>query len=202
MAPIIVDKKQKRIHILNAALKVFSKKGTANTKIADIAKEAGIGKGTIYEYFKNKEDILNSLHKFIFSQYDEAISVKIFKIKDPSEKIRALVNAFTEVIDEVSFDTMKLYIEFWAESVRKREEEKMYKYQRKFVDEYRELIAGILDEGVRAGVFRKMNTKITGSILFASMDGLMFQIMLDSDVFTFKDACNEITELFLRGIRK
>ncbi len=55
--PKIVDKEAKRKDILNAAIHVFVEQGAAKTKIADIAKRANIGKGTIYEYFSSKEDI-------------------------------------------------------------------------------------------------------------------------------------------------
>ena len=58
MAPIIVDKELKKQDILVAALKVFARQGIAKTKMIDIAIEAGIGKGTIYEYFRSKEEVI------------------------------------------------------------------------------------------------------------------------------------------------
>ncbi len=56
--PKIVDKEAKRKKILEASMRVFAKKGVENTKMKDIAKSAGIGKGTIYEYFNSRDEIL------------------------------------------------------------------------------------------------------------------------------------------------
>ena len=55
--PKIVDKEAKKLDIVHAALKEFARRGVANTKMADIATAAGIGKGTIYEYFKDKNEM-------------------------------------------------------------------------------------------------------------------------------------------------
>ena len=59
MAPKIVDKEAKKTQIIIAATQVFSKLGVAKTKMIDIAQAAGIGKGTIYEYFRSKEEIFS-----------------------------------------------------------------------------------------------------------------------------------------------
>ena len=58
MSPKVVDRQKKREKILRAALKVFSDRGMTEFKMIDIATAAGIGKGTIYEYFSSKEDII------------------------------------------------------------------------------------------------------------------------------------------------
>ena len=52
--PRIVDKSRKKVEIMEAALRIFTKKGFSNSTISDIAIESGIGKGTVYEYFNNK----------------------------------------------------------------------------------------------------------------------------------------------------
>ena len=49
--------------VLDAALKMFARKGFASTKVEDIAREAGLSKGAIYRYFSSKEDIFESLVK-------------------------------------------------------------------------------------------------------------------------------------------
>ena len=57
MSPKSVDKEAKKRQILEAAIAVFARKGVGNTRIAEIAAEAGTGKGTIYEYFRSKEQL-------------------------------------------------------------------------------------------------------------------------------------------------
>jgi len=82
--------------ILRAAIKVFAGSGFFNSKVADVAREAGVADGTVYLYFKNKDDILAS----IFNQYmDEALSAgrtRLAEIHDPIEKLRQIVHAHLE----------------------------------------------------------------------------------------------------------
>ncbi len=71
MSPIRVDKEEKRKEILKAALVVFSQKGFHKTSMNDIAQKAEIGKGTLYDYFKSKDELFLSLLDFIFSEFFE-----------------------------------------------------------------------------------------------------------------------------------
>ena len=87
--PIIVDKKEKRAKILNAAIRVFSKKGRTVTKISDIAEEAGIGKGTIYEYFRSKDEVFSATFNYFMDKQEEVITQRLSSINDPLEKLRA-----------------------------------------------------------------------------------------------------------------
>ncbi len=74
MSPRIVDREEKRNAILMAANTIFIKKGYHATTVQDIADAAGIGKGTVYEYFATKEDIVESLVNTILNEYDNRIS--------------------------------------------------------------------------------------------------------------------------------
>jgi TetR/AcrR family fatty acid metabolism transcriptional regulator len=82
--------------ILRAAIKVFAGSGFFNSKVADVAREAGVADGTVYLYFKNKDDILAS----IFNQYmDEALAAgraRLAELNDPIEKLRRIVHAHLE----------------------------------------------------------------------------------------------------------
>jgi AcrR family transcriptional regulator len=90
--PKIVDKKEKMSSISGAALKVFRELGYPRTRMVDIAQAAGIGKGTLYEYFKNKADIL----RFAFDQYFSIFTAGALEaMKDktgPSEKLLSLID--------------------------------------------------------------------------------------------------------------
>ena len=65
---------EKRRKILRAASRVFAKKGYSGTRVGDIAREAGIAYGLVYHYFRNKEDVLNSLF-----QENWAIALKVME---------------------------------------------------------------------------------------------------------------------------
>jgi len=77
--------------IIEAAIKVFAKKGFYNAKVSEIAREANVADGTIYLYFKNKDDILITLFEekvdLILGRMEEALA----NVDDPLEKIRTFV---------------------------------------------------------------------------------------------------------------
>ena len=90
--PKIVDKKEKATAISAAALKVFRELGYPGTRMVDIAQEAGIGKGTLYEYFKDKADIL----RFAFDEYFNTFAQGAFHAMQdktsPSNKLISLID--------------------------------------------------------------------------------------------------------------
>src|SRR3954469_18794198 len=91
--PVITDK---RGAILRAAIRVFATNGFFNSKVADVAREAGVADGTVYLYFKNKEHILVS----IFEEYmAEAIAQGrevVASVEDPAETLSRIATLHLE----------------------------------------------------------------------------------------------------------
>src|SRR3977135_1707599 len=85
--PAVADK---RGAILRAAIRVFANNGYFNSKVADIAREAGVADGTVYLYFKSKEEILHSVFD---RSMEEAIAdgrKRLEEVSDPREKLRRI----------------------------------------------------------------------------------------------------------------
>src|SRR6056297_1975242 len=83
---------EKRERILQGALKAFAKKGFYNTKVSEIASEAGVADGTIYLYFKNKDDLLISLFEDRMEWVIERLRSELSAIEgDAVEKFRHMV---------------------------------------------------------------------------------------------------------------
>src|SRR6186997_3464229 len=85
--PVIADK---RSAILRAAIGVFARCGYFNSKVADIAREAGVADGTVYLYFKSKEEILHSIFDRSVDEALDAARKQIALLVDPREKLRQL----------------------------------------------------------------------------------------------------------------
>jgi len=96
MTPIPKDE-TKRQRIIEAAIKVFAEDGVSNGKIATIASKAGIGKGTVYEYFSSKEEIFTAVFEDFFQQmmsgYQELSATPL----DPVQKIGMMFD-YTNII--------------------------------------------------------------------------------------------------------
>src|ERR1044072_9120330 len=80
----------KREAIMRAAISVFAHNGYFNSKVADIAREAGVADGTVYLYFKSKEDILHSIFDRSVEEALHAARKQIESVKDPKEKLRQI----------------------------------------------------------------------------------------------------------------
>src|SRR5258708_20179800 len=79
--------------ILRSAIKVFARSGFFNSKVADVAREAGVADGTVYLYFKNKDDILVSIFNHYMEEALAAGKASLAKTDDPVEKLSRIVHA-------------------------------------------------------------------------------------------------------------
>ena len=92
MSPKFVDKELKIREIAMAAIALFSKKGFAATSVEEIAEAAGMGKGTIYEYFKTKEGVFVAAIEEWIGEAETQILEILHGIDDPVERLHAFVN--------------------------------------------------------------------------------------------------------------
>ncbi len=203
MSPRIIDKVEKKTQILKAAIRVFAQNGIVKTKMADIARISGIGKGTIYEYFRSKEDIFEEAYRLFFQGMEEKIA-SVFESDDidPEQKLRMLMTKTMEELFADGGEFAGIMMAFWSEGVRTKDErisgiinlEQVYA-------EYRTMIAAILQEGMQKGMFRKVDAFLTASVLIGAMDGILLQCILDPRIFAPKDAIEVLLDSYLNGIR-
>src|SRR3954467_8061748 len=90
----------KRDRILSAAERIFARHGFFAAKVSDVAKEAGVADGTIYLYFKNKDDLLISLFERRMQQVNETLKAATAKVKSPTEQLRAFVKAYLQLVHD------------------------------------------------------------------------------------------------------
>jgi len=187
--------------IINAAIKVFARDGLEKGKIADIAKEAGIGKGTVYEYFRSKEDIFKVIEQSMFSEIaTEFKSIKSSPLS-PKEKILHIMNWSLNMSMEMG-DTMLIITELWAQASRGHYHGTTSSQLVDFYEEYKIEIEHILEEGIGAGEFRNMNKEGVSTMLMAFLDGLGLQIIIMKNPKVFHKIKSEAIESFMRGILK
>ena len=199
--PKIIDKQAKKQDIIEAAMKVFAQKGFANTKMADVAEKANIGKGTIYEYFKSKEEIFEFVFNHFMESMETSVAKAIFKITDPVEKIKVIFQSWADMIATHTTDIVEIMLDFWAEAVRKKDEKELGIVKlEKIYEDFRKIIKSILDEGVRLGKFKSVDTFYTASLMLGAMDGLMIQWIMNKNIFDVKKATEHSMKVFLEGI--
>jgi AcrR family transcriptional regulator len=202
MAPKIVDKSTKKIEILRAAMRLFAENGVVNTKMSHIAEAAGIGKGTIYEYFRSKEDIFAEAYELVFKGVAEKTAQVLASGMEPPRKLEMLVRASVEGFLGDGGEFAGIMMAFWSEGVRKNDERIIKIINlREIYAEYRSMISAILKEGVEKGQFRPMDTFVTASLLIGSMDGILLQCIMDPKIFPPEKAVDVLLDSFMNGIK-
>src|SRR5258708_35951009 len=93
------ERSDKRERILDAAERIFARHGFFTAKVSDVAKEAGVGDGTIYLYFKSKDELLISLFERRMQQLDDMLRAAIAG-KPPREQLRAFIRRYLEAIHD------------------------------------------------------------------------------------------------------
>lgn len=105
MSPKIVDREAKRQAILAAAIAVFAEKGYHSTKMADIAQKAEMGKGTLYEYFRTKEELPKSIFGLMVKEFDQRILQLEQAYPEPVDAIMAGIQLCFQDLDEFAYIT-------------------------------------------------------------------------------------------------
>lgn len=203
MSPKIVDKEEKKQEILKAAVRIFAQNGVVKTKMTDIAKAAGIGKGTIYEYFRSKEDIFAETYTHLFQDTEIRIAEVLESPISPEDKLRKFMSVtIEEFLVRDGGEFAGIMMSFWSEGIRNNNERIMEIIDlKKVYSEFRIIIAGILDEGIKTGQFRKVDTHITASVMIGALDGILLQYVMDKNVFSPEQATAALLDSFLNGVK-
>lgn len=192
----------KRIQIIEAAIKVFAQKGLERGKIADIAKKAGIGKGTVYEYFRSKEEIFSAIEQVVMGEMSTVFEKLFVSDISPTEKLIALMEEGLEMMLQMG-DALLIVTEIWAQAARGFWHGHSTTALATMYDDFREQIVVILKDGIDCGEFRRLMSKDgVATLLMAFMDGLAWQYMLMKDEKRFEKIKQEAIRSFMKGIKE
>jgi len=200
MSPIIVDKENKKQEILYAALRVFSRLGIPNVKMIDIAREAGIGKGTIYEYFRSKEEVIDETMKAFLSKMDNVNLAEQTSEHSPLQKVDFIVKGWMDILlaDPLEAGVM---VEMWAESLRKGKLKENTEL-REVYKRYRDSIKDIITEGIQIGEIRQVDAGSMATLIAATLDGLYLHLILGMDLVNLEKTAKEYRKSLDQYLRK
>ena len=188
MAPKRVDTETKKKVIIKAAIKEFAKHGLTNAKIIDIAVTAGIGKGTVYEYFGSKEEIFYTALENSFEELLSQLNTIKNENCEPDEKLKNLIKSYCLSLQKNG--TNEIIYHFWAEGLRIGNRKIKFLIKKTY-KEGKEIISSILEDGISKGYFKKKNSHNFATILTATLDGLILQATY-GDKINFEEIYKEI----------
>ncbi|MGA1862897.1 TetR/AcrR family transcriptional regulator [Deferribacter thermophilus] len=159
------SKENKFERILNSAIKVIGDKGFHNAKIKDIAIEADVADGTIYNYFQNKEDILVTIFKIKLEEYVNNAKKEIVNIENPKDKLKVLIKYHIKIMTDNPDLAKVLQIELRQPHVELRVK------VRKNLRNYFKVIEEVLEEGKEKGSFSPdLDVYLAREMFFGTLD--------------------------------
>ena len=187
----------KHQQIIDAAIRVFARTGFYSSRVSDIAREAGIASGTIYLYFKTKDEILVTLFREKMAEWVAHVRKEIAGISDPVAKIRKLVTLHFTVLE--SHPALAEVVQ-----VEQRQGHKFFRGASAHeVSAYFDLIGSVLDEGVASGQLRNdLPVKVATKVLFGAMDQVATSWVLGKRAYRLADASEAVAAIFIKGVSR
>ena len=190
-----IGKNHKYHQILEAAVKVFARQGFHQSTVSQIAKEAGVADGTIYLYFKNKDDILVQFFSFRAKQVFESFREEVARAETSSDKLRNLVRRHLAEFQRDRDGAVVYQVETHQNSrlaeVQIKELSKMY----------RDLISEIVEQGQQEGTIRKdLYVGLVKRFIIGAVDEVINTWLHSNGEYDLVSMADPLVELFIKGI--
>jgi TetR/AcrR family fatty acid metabolism transcriptional regulator len=168
---------ERRLTLLKGAFREVSEKGFSEVTLDDIARRAGVSKGVTLYYFRSKEELFRELFGWLIDSIHGRMREAVATAEDPVAKVRALVALiFPSPSKNRAF--FRAFVDFCGLAARR---ESFREVNERFYAGCREIDGGIVEEGMRRGVFVVRDPKEAGSTMRAIFDGLMMQWLSERD---------------------
>jgi len=186
----------KRITILNVSQALFSRFGFVKTTVDEIAKLARIGKGTVYHYFRSKEQVFAEVVKKEGDTLQEKIRLALEAEHTPQGKLTAFVKTRFRYLKDLTNYYSALtddYLEHYAFIEWARREHLNREIQ---------TVKDLLDKGVEKGVFEIEDTKLTAQAIVLLLKALEYPWSVEKDKFDIELSTNKFLNILFKGIEK
>lgn len=199
MSPKRVDRAARRQNVLDAAVRVFARKGFPASRIEDVAAEAGIGKGSVYLEFGSREELLTAA----FEAYaDESAAVLQRAAQGggpPLDRLAALVTSVLELLSQEPARA-RILLDVWAAG-REGTDSPVAPFDMAGVYRaYRTTVTALLREAAAEGTVRPGAGEQHAAVIVGAIEGCLLQWLLDPRV-PLAELASPLTEMCLDGLR-
>ena len=186
----------KRDAILRAAIDVFAERGFFNAQVADVARVAGVAAGTVYLYFKSKDDLLVSIFERSMREGLTLGRATVIDLRDPGERLRRLARAH---LARLGADR-NLAIVFQVEL--RQSTKFMERLSATLLRDYLGLIREAIADGQRGGLFRAdVKATAMAKMLFGALDEMATNWILSRRRYSLEADADTVVDLFINGAR-
>lgn len=186
---------EKARSILRAAAKVFAQSGYFNAKVSDVARAAGVADGTVYLYFKSKDDLLSSVFSLAMEEFLGRARAELADIFDPRERLRRFAQLHLSLLEQ----ERDLAIVFQVEL--RQSTKFMEQFSTTYLADYFKIIREIIEDGQRRGLFRtQLNSQVVSKILFGALDEMATNWILSHNQYKLTSMVEPVLDIFLNGV--
>jgi TetR/AcrR family fatty acid metabolism transcriptional regulator len=184
----------KRDAILRAAIDVFAERGFFHAQVADVARAAGVAAGTVYLYFRGKDDLLVSIFERTMRDALGEARTAVAGVQDPAERLRLFARLHLARLGR----DRKLAIVFQVEL--RQSVKFMERFSSTLLRDYLGQIRAALADGQAAGVFRAdLNATASAKMFFGALDEMATNWILSTRRYSLEAEADQVVDLFLRG---
>jgi AcrR family transcriptional regulator len=193
----MLDEKEVRDQIIDAATRTLRKWGLKKTTMEDIAAEAGKGKATLYYYFKNRDEIIKSVVEKQISEIIDAIQEELNKEESAARKLKKYVMVmFVESRKRVTvFNILKNEI--------RESKELIINYKEKFDVSDIQLIHNIIQYGIKRGEFAQFSSEEVSTLAYgisSAIRSILINLLFDQDLPEETQRIDTIGDYLVRGL--
>ncbi|WP_050615991.1 TetR/AcrR family transcriptional regulator [Bacillus testis] len=187
--------KPKYKQIIDAAVGVIAEHGYHQAQVSKIAKQAGVADGTIYLYFKNKEDILISLFQEKMGEFVERINDEINLKETASDKLSVLIQKHFDIMSEDPHLAVVTQLEL------RQSNSELRRQINDVLKGYLNLVDGILKEGIANGEFKQdLNDKLARQMIFGTLDEIVTNWVMNDHKYSLPHLSADVHNLFIAGL--
>lgn len=188
-------RKSKKEAIIAAGLQVFSQKGFHDARMEEIAVAAGIGKGTIYEYFSSKSQLFQEIMSISITSYYESLNIKDINELPFKERIQILLTGHLRFCIE-NKDLTRLI--FWDVEIM---DEELKEWSNKLRKDKQLLMIEIINQSIANGEIRPLNPRLLAYLIMGTFASFWAPIAIDAEAIDPETAAEMITDIILNGIQ-
>ncbi|MCP4358236.1 MAG: TetR/AcrR family transcriptional regulator [Chloroflexi bacterium] len=190
---------ERTAQIIAAAVNAFARLGFAKTRMDDIATESGLSKGTLYLYFKSKDEIITAVLNQFFTEELDGIADLLAAPLSAAEKMETLIVQMMADTEVQLGQYLSVWLEFYSVAAREGPlRDIMLQYMTQLID----LFTTLIQEGIDNGEFRAViNARDSALTISAQFEGLLLLWAIDRESLNLAVATTTAVDLLLRGLR-
>ena len=190
---------ERKAQLLQAASNVFSRIGFHAANVSDVAIEAGVSQGTIYHYFKSKDDLFMAVFEaWETESFYQEVRAAAIGSASAAEQLRQLAYGIGVRMAEAR-ELLPANVEFWSHIYRNAAIKESF---RQIFSGLRTTLAKLIQDGIAQGEFVSIDPNAAASLFIAIYDGLILQWLADPKSMDWKKESKTLVDLMLHGLLK